>query len=471
MGGHSEGSSGHVRGRGRTLRKPNAFRQSAAALLLGLIVSSCNAGAAAPVSTPDPSTADGEEGRTALTLDRPADLAAFFRALDRLEQHQGGPVHIVQLGDSHTAGDVMTGRLRQLFQERFGDGGRGMMAVGLPYNGVRQVEVHITQTGKWDYHNSLTHPDDGPYGISAFKATSRAAGASLTLEAIDPAGFDHVEIEVLHHANGGFLDIEVDGIRQRRLLTNGSLRLNRVSIDVPPHSHQLRLIAVDRRSVELLSWSIERRGPGIVFDSLGVSSATIGLPAHWTPEFVIEELRHLNPALVILAYGTNEAFQADFDPLKYGQTVSDTLALVRRGAPGASILIVGPPDAQRLTSACRQGNGAEARCLVHPDPNRAYSCEWETPGPLVVVRSIEQRLAQRDGAVFWDWSAIMGGACAMDRWVTSDPPLARGDHVHMTLAGYDRTADALFHDLMEAYAAHREAEAHRPPAAARRPRP
>ena len=466
MGGNPKGPGDNARERGGPLNSPKAFRQGAAALLLGLIVSSCTSGAAAPIA---PQESQTEPGRTSLILDRPTDLAAFFRALDRLQHHQGGPVHILQLGDSHTAGDVMTGHLRQLFQARFGDAGRGMMAVGLPYNGVRQVEVHITQTGKWDYHNSLTHPDDGPYGISGFKATSRTAGASLTLESQDPAGFDRVDVEVLQHSLGGFLDIEVDGIRQRRLPTNGSLRLNRISIDVPAHSHQLRLIAADRRSVELLSWSIERRTPGIVFDSLGVSSATIGLVAHWSPEIVVDELRHLNPALIILAYGTNEGFQAEFDPLKYGDTVAETLALMRRGAPGASIMIMGPPDAQRLTSACRPGSGAEARCVVHPDPNRAYSCEWETPGPLTVVRSIERRTAGSAGAVFWDWSTIMGGACAMDQWVTADPPLARGDHVHMTLAGYDRTADALFRDLMEAFMAHLNTEARRPTVRKQRP--
>jgi len=468
MGGNPEGAGCHeARERRAALKERGRLRRGAAALLLGFLASACNIVAAEPAPPPEATVAEGSALR--LVVHRPGDLAAFYRALDRLQRHEGGPVRILQLGDSHTAGDVMTGRLRLLFQERFGDAGRGLMPVGLPYYGVRQVEVHVSQAGKWDYHNSLTHPENGPYGLTGFRATSRGAGASVTLEAMDPAGFDRVEVEALDHLNGGLLDIEVDGIRQKRVLTSGSPRLVRISIDVPAHSHQLRLIAADRRSVELLSWSVERRAAGVVFDSLGVSSATIGLAAHWTPEFVIDELRHLNPSLIVLAYGTNEGFEAGFDPIKYTQTVADTLALLRRGAPHASILVIGPPDAERLDPSCRRGSGAEALCLADADSDHASACRWETPEPLGVVRNIERRQAAAAGAVFWDWSLIMGGACAMHRWVKADPPLARADHVHMTLAGYDRTADALFSDLMAAYQTQREAETnHR---LARRPRP
>nr|MBA3538863.1 hypothetical protein [Deltaproteobacteria bacterium] len=39
---------------------------------------------------------------------------------------------IAVFGDSHTAGDSMTSRLRTTFQARFGDAGRGLVAAGRP---------------------------------------------------------------------------------------------------------------------------------------------------------------------------------------------------------------------------------------------------------------------------------------------------------------------------------------------------
>ena len=38
----------------------------------------------------------------------------------------------MQIGDSHTANDSFSGRLRELFQARFGDAGRGVMPPGCP---------------------------------------------------------------------------------------------------------------------------------------------------------------------------------------------------------------------------------------------------------------------------------------------------------------------------------------------------
>src|SRR5580693_10155246 len=50
-------------------------------------------------------------------------LGSFFYDLQRLQAGQLDHVRILQLGDSHTAGDVFSGYLRSRFQEGFGDAG------------------------------------------------------------------------------------------------------------------------------------------------------------------------------------------------------------------------------------------------------------------------------------------------------------------------------------------------------------
>src|SRR3546814_6058271 len=54
----------------------------------------------------------------------------------------------------------------------------------------------------------------------------------------------------------------------------------------------------------------------------------------------------------------------------------------------------------------------------------------------------------------------MGGACGMDRWTRTDPPLAAADHVHLKPMGYERSADALFDRIMADYARWRRSEEH-----------
>src|SRR5271170_2958929 len=59
-------------------------------------------------------------------LRQPGALAPVFEQLSRLSGGQSrDPVHILHFGDSHTAADEWTGALRDMFRQRFGDGGSG----------------------------------------------------------------------------------------------------------------------------------------------------------------------------------------------------------------------------------------------------------------------------------------------------------------------------------------------------------
>ena len=83
------------------------------------------------------------------------------------------PVHIVQIGDSHTAGDSITGALREALQARLGNGGRGLMPAGRPHAGVRTRGVTASMAGNWQSRGLFgsgaadTWP---PRGITGYKA-------------------------------------------------------------------------------------------------------------------------------------------------------------------------------------------------------------------------------------------------------------------------------------------------------------
>ena len=123
-----------------------------------------------------------------------AALRPFFQQLAQLEETPRRQVHIVQLGDSHTAADFMSGRLRERLQSQFGHAGRGLLPPGLPYRGIRQAGFKINATDRWDYENSLNPRHDGPYGIAGFNATSRAAGAAFAIDS--ETAFDRWSVTV-----------------------------------------------------------------------------------------------------------------------------------------------------------------------------------------------------------------------------------------------------------------------------------
>jgi len=367
-------------------------------------------------------------------------LASFFYDLQRLQAGRLDHVRILQLGDSHTAGDVFSGYLRSRFQERFGDAGRGMMPPGYTYRGLRQTEVKVTQSGGWVIHDSLKASDPGPFGISGFLATSTYAGARMTVSPVAPGGFDIARVNYLHSTSGGPLEVLLDGRIAKVVPTAGPADTpGSLDLSTPPGTQTLEIIA-DTPGIRITSWGVESFHTGVLFDSFGVSGATVDIFNHWNPLLVQWDLKQLRPSLIIVAYGTNEAFQLGFDAATYKQIFAQVLRSLKRMAPEASILVVGPPGGQRSISNQKRS------------PSTGSTGPWETPESVTEIRYIQHDTAVAFGDAYWDWASVLGGTRGFNRWVYSDPPLVRSDHIHFTVLGYEISAKALFNFLMDGYA-------------------
>src|SRR5262249_60403932 len=98
---------------------------------------------------------------------------------------------ILQIGDSHTSADFLTGELRRRLQARYGRGAPGYITAGHPHIGVRNSSLNITASSGWTY-KSLQRPDAEPaeFWLSGYNAGAAAAGEALTLAAGEPPAFD-----------------------------------------------------------------------------------------------------------------------------------------------------------------------------------------------------------------------------------------------------------------------------------------
>jgi lysophospholipase L1-like esterase len=375
-------------------------------------------------------------------LSSPAALAPFFAALAALEQRQAQhPVRIVQIGDSHTANDSLSGRLRERLQQQFGGAGRGWLPAGIPYKYYRPSLVSISESG-WRHFKPSDHELGLAFGFDAVDAESDPRDAVMAIESTEPGGFDRFAVEYLAQPNGSAFTTQVDEaapIRASTAAAQPAIARFELPLDHPAHRVELR--ASGKPPVALLGWSVERHEPGIVFENHGTIGATVDLLVQMTPEAVAYELSVRQPALLVVAFGTNEGFADNLDLDRYAGRFQSAVASLRRRAPGVPILILGPPDGNRVAHDC-----APARC-----GSGGGDCTWQEPPKLAGVRDIERRVAADQGWAYWDWFMAMGGICSIDRMAGSDPALAMPDHVHLSRAGYEGIADTLFDDLMNAY--------------------
>ncbi|HEV2301906.1 MAG TPA: GDSL-type esterase/lipase family protein, partial [Stellaceae bacterium] len=220
-------------------------------------------------------------------------------------------------------------------------------------------------------------------------------------------------------------------------------------IATPRDAHRVRLASLDEGPVRIIGWAVERRGPGLIYENHGTVGATVALLGRMRRQTLAAELADSRPQLIVFAFGTNEGFDDTLDPQQYAVDFRARVAALGQMAPGAAILVLGPPDGNRRARSCPPADRQAMRC----SPASADPCRWREPPRLAAVRRVQREAAKSAGWAFWDWSKAMGGTCGIDRLAVADPPLAYPDHVHLTDLGYEESADVLYFDLMNAYAA------------------
>lgn len=376
-----------------------------------------------------------------------ATLKSVFARLDAARARTPGtrPVHIVQIGDSHTAGDVLTGAWRDLLQARYGLGGRGVLAPGRPWDGYITRGVTAAMSPGWRIAASFGKGAENrpaPLGLSSYSLTSTQPGATIGLTTDSPAmDFDRFVLCAMAGPDAAALTVRLGRVEQR------------IDLDAPlptPRCTTLHsaaplpdvTVTAGDRPVTITSWATFRDQGGVALSNLGVVGAQLQHFGRTDDAVIAEELRAYTPDLIVLAFGTNEGFTPRFDPIAYEMTLRGQIDRLRTLAPGVPLLLLGAPDALTRNPALK--TNAEGVLLGCPDP---ITPPLFAPPALGRVRGIQRDVAAQLGIAFWDWQAAMGGPCAARGWTAAEPPLMRPDHVHFRWPGGQALAARLQADL------------------------
>lgn len=376
-------------------------------------------------------------------LCQPEALNGLFEALARTEAGRPPPVHILQIGDSHTAGDRITGKLRAALQARFGDGGRGVLPPGVPYDGYAPLQVEVEASGWKTMLAPLAARTGYQYfnvGLTGVQQLDTDSRARLTIRPETAAG--RMAIGLCWEVPWGVIVSDedetwtLDGVDDERD-PEARMACRTLHPLTRPEKIVLRPADPDRPVVILDHISLMNDDAGVVVSNLGVVGATLRDLAARDEGVVALELATWRPALIVLAFGTNEGFDDTLEPRVYEALLRGQITRLRRLSPAASLMILGAPDALR--------NGVANGCSA--DQRRA------PPPSLAVVRDVQRRVAADMGVAFWDWHGRMGGDCSADRLAMRGEPFMLRDRVHFNAVGADWIGGMLNADLMSAYEA------------------
>ena len=291
--------------------------------------------------------------------DGASSLAPLFERLAELERGVASrPVRIAVYGDSNLTSDFLTGHLRRVLQQRYGDAGHGWVSLAKPWGSYRHEDV--AHGGFWPMFKPFaptTHPvHDRQYGFANMAAQSREVGAAAwagtTLDKKAKVGrsVSSFELHYLKQPFGGSFDVQIDKKDVRRLETRApAFEVGIETFDVDDGAHELRCVVRGDGPVRLFGTSLDRSPsgaeskPGIQIDSLGAGALNYQRMTWVASDTRRVQLARRNYDAVLIWLGMNVMF---VPPNK--EWSKEVIAELRTAlGPGAPILILGPGDTAR----------------------------------------------------------------------------------------------------------------------------
>lgn len=348
-------------------------------------------------------------------------MSPLYRALDSVAT-LGRPVRIAVLGDSYIEGDILTGHLRELLQQRYGGCGVGFLPITSNTAGFR---ISVRQTfSNWESHNANdTHGYENQWANLTGHYFRAHAGDWVRVNGVSShyAHLDTCQRSTLYYMGSGAATVTATvnggGRRQFDIYANGSV--GSVSVDGAIGSVSWRVERADA-GVRFLGVAMDG-DKGVAVDNFSLRSAS-GIHLSGIRDEVLagfDRERHYD--LVVIMYGLNVAGRRSSDYTSYRGQMTRAIEHMKSNMPQTGFLVVSVGDRE-------EKRGGQMRTMR---------------GVLSLVNA-QQTIAYDSRVAFWNLYTAMGGEGSIVKMVNAKPPQANLDYTHINFRGGKHLAGLLF---------------------------
>lgn len=354
----------------------------------------------------------------------PGSLDAFYASL-----RAGKVTRILHYGDSPTTADSITADIRRLLQKRFGDAGHGFLLIAKPWAWYGHDGMRLDAKG-WEIQPaSQKRASDGIHGLGGVSFIG-GEGAMSRVGLPDDKTTSAV-VYYLAQPGGGTFTVSSGDTKITDVNTDAAEKTpGFAEFALPPGAASIEL-RVTAGQVRLFGYRFDKDHAGVQYSSLGINGAQVQMvlryfeTTQWTAA-----LRHEDPALVVLNYGTNESIYPSYVEKQYPDELRQVIMRIRTALPDTSLLLMGPMDRGTLTGG-----------------------EIVTPDSLEKLIDVQKEVAAETGCAFFNTFHAMGGAGTMGRWYHAQPRLVSADFMHPLPAGAAKVGALFEGALVESYEA------------------
>ena len=369
-------------------------------------------------------------------------LNNFFEALVQLKTNPNA-IRVLHFGDSQIEADRITDYLRLKLQGQFGGQGPGLISL-TPI--APSVINRVSFGDSWARYGAFTAKDKrvnhSNYGVlcgfsrfSPFKKISDStaiASSSIVITTTKFGGTNAMGYKKIKLFYGGaqaktwaeFYDGPALSSADS-LDAGGSFQVKEYAVGMGSNTHTFKFMGRD--SPDFYGVSLESDA-GVMVDNIALRGSSGTFFHLINPNQLQQFYSYLNVKLIILQFGGNAipSIKDSSMAINYANYLRNQISIVKRAAPNASILFIGPSD-----MSTKKGT------------------EYITYPYLEETKNAIKKVVLESGCAFFDMYDCMGGENSMATWV--DKKMATTDYIHFSPQGARKIATMLYASLIQDY--------------------
>ncbi len=364
-------------------------------------------------------------------ISNPVYLSAFYEKLYQAKKLKKSVLNILHIGDSHIQADVLTGTMRQLMQDEFGNAGRGLVFPGRVARTNESSTIYSSSSSPWESKRIVFTNQPLPIGIGAMTLHTERPNGSLTLKTYNTPSLNYAfnKITMFFQKDFNSYNVVLKDSVGNELAYIGPYTLepysNASQIQLPFPTNQIELFVRQATPTQnhftLFGLNLENSKPGVLYHVVGGNGAKFRHYLEAT--HFIEQTEILHPDLIIISLGTNEAVEHPYIDAKFTTQLDTFVERLKANNPNALFLLTIPADFYKKKT--RRNPGVE------------------------IIRDKLIAYADEKKIAVWDLYTSAGGKHAADQWKANR--LMQTDGVHFTKAGYELQGHLLYEALIKGY--------------------
>lgn len=342
-------------------------------------------------------------------IQRDADIAALA------PKWKSGNLKVLHLGDSHIQIGHFSGEIKRLL-------GVKQEGIQFPYRLAKSVDGRVLKSkasGRWE-GTSILKPSAGwNIGLAGYVVSTRDSTAQITFTLKDSlATLNQIRIWTHSDACAMIPDVGPEFTLDKRGLSGNVAYWDFKSYtNVSQFTLGLHKSASNQDEFTLHGVEILSNETSIDYQDLGVAGAQF-THLKFRGNVALDQIEFLKPDLLICSFGTNEAYNANWNPATYRQALVEFMQDVKSKSPGTVFLFTSPPDTR--------------------SQKRIPKFQQE------VVQTLSEL-----PAAYYDLNQVMGGFGSSAEWVKNGCFLK--DQLHLSKEGYQLQAKLFVLSLFKSW--------------------